>query len=45
MAKDKLTISINDELKIQLKIIAVKEKKTVSEIITELVQKYLDEHG
>ena len=45
MAKDKLTISINDELKIQLKIIAVKEKKTVSEIITELVQEYLNEHG
>ena len=45
MAKDKLTISIDEELKIQLKIIAIKEKKTVSEIISELVQKYLDEGG
>ena len=45
MAKDKLNISIDEELKIQLKIIAVKEKKTVSEIISELVQKYLDEGG
>ena len=45
MAKDKLNISIDEELKIQLKILAVKEKKTVSEIISELVQKYLDEGG
>lgn len=45
MAKDKLTISIDEELKIQLKILAVKEKKTVSEIISELVQKYIDENG
>lgn len=45
MAKDKLNISIDEELKIQLKIIAIKEKKTVSEIISELVQKYLDEGG
>ena len=45
MAKDKLTISIDEELKIQLKILAVKEKKTVSEIISELVQKYIDECG
>lgn len=45
MAKDKLTISIDEELKIQLKIIAVKEKKTVSEIISELVQKYIDDGG
>ena len=45
MAKDKLNISIDEELKIQLKIIAIKEKKTVSEIISELVQKYIDECG
>ena len=45
MAKDKLNISIDEELKIQLKILAVKEKKTVSEIISELVQKYRDENG
>ena len=45
MAKDKLNISIDEELKIQLKILAVKEKKTVSEIISELVQKYIDENG
>ena len=45
MSKTKLTVSINEELKIRLKIIAIQEKKTVSEIITELVQEYIDEHG
>ena len=45
MSKTTLNISIDEELKIQLKILAVKEKKTVSEIISELVQKYLDEGG
>lgn len=45
MSKTTLNISIDEELKIQLKIIAIKEKKTVSEIISELVQKYLDEGG
>ena len=29
----------------KLKIIAVKEKKTVSDIIAELVQQYIDENG
>ena len=45
MSKTNLNISIDEELKIQLKIIAVKEKKTVSEIIAELVQEYIDENG
>ena len=45
MSKTKLTISIDEELKIQLKIIAIQEKKTVSEIISELVQQYIDEKG
>lgn len=45
MSKTKLTISIDEELKIQLKIIAIQEKKTVSEIISELVQQYIDENG
>ena len=45
MSKTTLNISIDEELKIQLKIIAVKEKKTVSEIISELVQKYIDDGG
>lgn len=45
MTKTKLTISIDEELKIQLKIIAIQEKKTVSEIISELVQQYIDENG
>ena len=45
MNKTTLNISIDEELKIQLKILAVKEKKTVSEIISELVQKYIDECG
>ena len=45
MSKTTLNISIDEELKIQLKILAVKEKKTVSEIISELVQKYIDSCG
>ena len=45
MSKTKLTISIDEELKIQLKIIAIQEKKTVSEIISELVQQYINENG
>ena len=45
MTKTNLNISIDEELKIQLKIIAVKEKKTVSDIIAELVQQYIDENG
>ena len=45
MSKTKLTISIDDELKTRMKIIAIKEKKTVSEIITDLVKNYIDEHG
>lgn len=42
MTKDKLNISIDEELKIRLKIMAVKEKTTVSEIIERLVTEYLD---
>lgn len=45
MSKSTLNISIDEELKIQLKIIAIQEKKTVSEIISELVQQYIDENG
>ena len=44
MSKTKLTISIDDELKTRMKIIAIKEKKTVSEIITELVQNYIEDY-
>ena len=42
MSKTNLNISIDEELKIRLKIIAVKEKTTVSEIIERLVTEYLD---
>ncbi len=45
MTKTNINVSIDEELKIQLKIIAVKQKKTASEIISELVQQYIDEHG
>jgi len=43
MTKTTLNISIDEELKIQLKILAIQQKKTVSEIITELVTNYLQE--
>jgi predicted transcriptional regulator len=42
MSKTNLNISIDEELKIRLKIMAVKEKTTVSEIIERLVTEYLD---
>lgn len=45
MSKTRLNIYIDEELKIQLKIIAIQKKKTASEIISELVQQYIDENG
>jgi len=45
MSKTRLNLTIDEELKMQLKIIAIKEKKTVSEIITEMIIQYIDEHG
>lgn len=45
MSKTNLNISIDEDMKIQLKIIAIQEKKTVSEIISELVQQYIAENG
>ena len=42
MSKTNLNISIDEELKIRLKIIAVKEKTTASEIIARLITEYLD---
>lgn len=44
MTKTTLNISIDEELKIQLKILAIQQKKTVSEIIAELVTNYLQEN-
>ena len=42
MTKTRLNIYIDEDLKIQLKIQAVKEKTTASEIIARLITEYLD---
>ena len=44
MVETKLHMSIDEELKTQLKIIAAKQHKTMSEIVTELIKKYVDEN-
>lgn len=44
MTKTRLNITIDEELKMQLKIISIQEKRTVSEIITELVQNYIEDY-
>ena len=45
MAESRLVIDIDEDLKIKLKIIALKQKKTMKEIITELIQEYVDDYG
>ena len=45
MAESRLVIDIDEDLKIKLKIIELKQKKTMKEIITELIQEYVDDYG
>ncbi len=44
MVETKLHMSIDEDLKTQLKIIAAKEHKTMSEIVTELIEEYVKEN-
>lgn len=45
MNKSKLTINIDKELKLKFQIVALKEEKSMKEILTEFIENYVDEHG
>lgn len=44
MTNDTLTFTIDKELKTQLKVIALKQDRTVKEILTELIQDFVNEN-
>ena len=44
MSKDTLTFSINKDLKTELKVIALRQDTTVTNILTELIQDYVNEN-
>lgn len=44
MTESKLHMTIDDELKTDLKIIAAKQHKTMSEIVIELISEYVTEN-
>lgn len=43
MAKQKFTTTIDSELLEKIKIQAIKEKRSVSDLLEELIRKYLDD--
>ena len=43
MAKKKFTTTIDEELIVKVKIKAIQEKRSVSDILEELLNKYLEE--
>ena len=44
MSESKLHMTIPDELKTELKIIAVKKHKTMSEIVIDLITEYVNQN-
>lgn len=44
MANDTITFSIDKDLKTELKLIAVKQNLTITEILTNFIQDYVDEN-
>ena len=44
MSNDTLTFSIEKELKTELKVIALKQDRTVKDILTELIQDFVNEN-
>ena len=44
MNEDTLTFRIDKELKTELKVIALKQDRTVKEILAELIQAFVDEN-
>ena len=44
MAEKKLVVEIEEDLRTDLKIIAMKQKTTVKAIVTELISQYVEEN-
>ena len=45
MSKQKqLVIEIDEDLRTELRMVALKQKTTVKEIVTQLIREYIDEH-
>jgi len=44
MSETKLIANIDSELKTELKIIAAKQQRTMSEIVTELITEYIEKN-
>lgn len=44
MSKDTLTFSIEKDLKIELKVIAVRQETTVTQLLNKIIQDYVNEN-
>ena len=44
MSKVKITMNIDEELKKELKIIAIQQDTTVTKILTKIIREYIDEN-
>ncbi len=44
MSEETLTIKIDSELKRELKLLSIKQNKTMSEIVSDLIQEYVAEN-
>ena len=44
MPKETLTFSIDKELKIELKVLAVRQEKSLTQLLNEIIENYVDEN-
>ena len=44
MSKDTLTFSIDKDLKIELKVLAVRQETTVTQLLNKIIQDYVNEN-
>lgn len=44
MSNDKLTFSIDKDLKIELKVLAVRQETTVTQLLNKIIQDYVNEN-
>ena len=44
MSKETLTINIDKQLKIELKVIALRKETTVTQLLTEMIECYINEN-
>ena len=44
MSKDTLTFNIDKDLKIELKVIALRKETTVTQLLTEMIEEYVNEN-